>query len=49
MQSCNHLNQNEYKTILILFKENLYFLFIKESTQAFITAEQILGILSSHL
>ena len=32
MVACNDLNQNEYKVIIILSRENLYFLFIKEST-----------------
>ena len=31
MQLCNNLNQNEYKTIIILTKIDNYFLFIKES------------------
>ena len=30
MKLCDNLNQNEYKIIFVLMKENLYFLFINE-------------------
>ena len=48
MELCNNLNQNGYKLIIIL--KQIYIFFLSNILpQAFITAEQILSILSSIL